>query len=96
MASTGKSTVTAPRLKKAKVVIVRTEWNKAVVDSLFEGCKKVLGASDVSFVDILVPGAFEIPFSNDRSKRRSELRESIYELSMRNLYIYPAEEQNKR
>ena len=63
MASTGKAESTTPKLKKAKIVIVRTEWNKAIVDSLFEGCKKILNANGISFVDYIVPGAFEIPFT---------------------------------
>ncbi len=50
-------------LKNACVVIVRTEWNAAIVDALEKGCKSVLekaGACDARVVT--VPGAFEIPF----------------------------------
>jgi len=48
--------------KDACVVIVRTEWNASIVDKLEEGCRKVLTASNVPFVVLTVPGAFEIPF----------------------------------
>jgi 6,7-dimethyl-8-ribityllumazine synthase len=47
----------------ACIVIVRTEWNAAVVNELEKGCLTVLkreGLSDVRVVT--VPGAFEIPF----------------------------------
>lgn len=47
----------------ACIVIIRTEWNAAVVDELEEGCKKVLIAHGVIKLKVLtVPGAFEIPF----------------------------------
>lgn len=49
--------------KNACIVIVRTEWNAAVVDRLEEGCKSILASNGVLDVRILtVPGAFEIPF----------------------------------
>lgn len=47
----------------ACVVIVKTEWNAAIVDELERGCRAALeeaGACD--FKVITVPGAFEIPF----------------------------------
>ncbi len=47
----------------ACVVIVRTEWNAAIVDELENGCRKVLsqyGTGEIKTV--FVPGAFEIPF----------------------------------
>ncbi|HZE83643.1 MAG TPA: 6,7-dimethyl-8-ribityllumazine synthase [Puia sp.] len=47
----------------ACIVIVRTEWNAAIVDELEKGCRKVLASANVaSFKVITVPGAFEIPF----------------------------------
>ena len=50
--------------KNACVVIVRTEWNAAIVDKLEEGCRKVLEQQGVHIVETLtVPGAFEIPYS---------------------------------
>jgi 6,7-dimethyl-8-ribityllumazine synthase len=63
MASTGKAQSKTPGLKKAKIVIVRTEWNRGIVDSLYDGCKKILDANGIKFLDIIVPGAFEIPFT---------------------------------
>lgn len=49
--------------RNACIVIVRTEWNAAVVDELESGCKKVLKAQEVNNIKVLtVPGAFEIPF----------------------------------
>ncbi len=49
--------------KGACVVIVRTEWNAAIIDKLEEGCTRVLAAHNVKKVKIItVPGAFEIPF----------------------------------
>lgn len=50
--------------KGARVVIVRTEWNAAIIDKLEEGCTRVLAAQKVDNVQIItVPGAFEIPFA---------------------------------
>lgn len=47
----------------ACVVIVRTEWNAAVVDELEAGCKKTLEQYKVGrVITVMVPGAFEIPF----------------------------------
>jgi 6,7-dimethyl-8-ribityllumazine synthase len=63
MSSTGKSTAVKPKIKNASVVIVRTEWNSAIVDELFTGCRKILESSKIDCRDIVVPGAFEIPFA---------------------------------
>lgn len=50
-------------LKDACVVIVRTEWNAAIVDKLEEGCKKALAAQGIEKAKVItVPGAFEMPF----------------------------------
>jgi 6,7-dimethyl-8-ribityllumazine synthase len=49
--------------KDACVVIVRTEWNAAIVDKLEEGCKRILLQQGIEKLKIItVPGAFEIPF----------------------------------
>jgi 6,7-dimethyl-8-ribityllumazine synthase len=48
--------------KDACVVIVRTEWNAAIVDKLEEGCKKILDQQGIRSKLITVPGAVEIPF----------------------------------
>lgn len=47
----------------ACVVIVRTEWNAAVVDRLEQGCHKVFSELGIQNIVVLkVPGAVEIPF----------------------------------
>jgi 6,7-dimethyl-8-ribityllumazine synthase len=46
----------------ACVVMVRTEWNAAVVDALEEGCRRIVESAGVSCRVLTVPGAFEIPF----------------------------------
>ncbi len=49
--------------KDACVVIVRTEWNAAIVDALESGCTKALASAGACNIKIItVPGAFEIPF----------------------------------
>jgi 6,7-dimethyl-8-ribityllumazine synthase len=50
--------------RDACVVIVRTEWNAAIVDELERGCLKVLHEQNAKCITILnVPGAVEIPFA---------------------------------
>ena len=63
MSSSGKSKTATPRLKNASVVVVRTEWNASVVDELFAGCRKMLEQQQIEYIDLQVPGAFEIPFT---------------------------------
>lgn len=49
--------------KDAFIVIVRTEWNSAIVDKLEQGCIKILQQYGMQNYKIInVPGAFEIPF----------------------------------
>jgi 6,7-dimethyl-8-ribityllumazine synthase len=50
-------------LKDALVVLVKTEWNQAIVDELEKGCVSVLKESGVESETIVVPGAVEIPFA---------------------------------
>jgi 6,7-dimethyl-8-ribityllumazine synthase len=48
----------------ACVVIVKTEWNSAIVDELEAGAKKVLAKNGLrNVVSVTVPGAVEIPFA---------------------------------
>lgn len=47
----------------AFAVMVKTEWNSAVIDRLEEGCAGVLSAAGVKHRTITVPGAFEIAFA---------------------------------
>jgi 6,7-dimethyl-8-ribityllumazine synthase len=49
-------------IKDALVVLVKTEWNAAIVNELEEGCKRVLEQYGVAIKTITVPGAVEIPF----------------------------------
>jgi 6,7-dimethyl-8-ribityllumazine synthase len=50
--------------KDACVVLVRTEWNAAIVDELEKGCINKLKELKVKkIVSITVPGAVEIPFA---------------------------------
>ncbi len=47
----------------AFVVIVRTEWNAAIVDKLQQGCINILNHYNIKKIKVInVPGAFEIPF----------------------------------
>ena len=50
--------------KDAFIIIIKTEWNAAIVDKLEEGCLFILNKYQMSnFKVITVPGAFEIPFA---------------------------------
>ena len=47
----------------ACVVIVRTEWNAAIVDELEKGCKKILNEHGITSIKVInILGAVEIPF----------------------------------
>ena len=49
--------------KDACIVIVRTEWNVAIIDKLEHGCKQALSENGIHQIkSITVPGAFELPF----------------------------------
>ena len=65
MASQGNTSLSKgiPSIKDAFVVIVKTEWNAAIVNKLEAAVKKVLKANNISFKTITVPGAFEITFA---------------------------------
>lgn len=53
-----------PNTEDACIVLVKTEWNAAVVDELEKGCQRILSAHHVrKIVTIVVPGAFEVPFA---------------------------------
>jgi 6,7-dimethyl-8-ribityllumazine synthase len=57
-----KTAPAASDLQGVPVVIVRTEWNDAIVGALEKGCLGVLERSGAMISVITVPGAFEIPF----------------------------------
>jgi 6,7-dimethyl-8-ribityllumazine synthase len=49
--------------KNACIVLIKTEWNAAIVDELEKGCREKLEALKVKkIITVTVPGAFEIPF----------------------------------
>jgi 6,7-dimethyl-8-ribityllumazine synthase len=53
-----------PSKKDACIVIVKTEWNAAIVNALESGCTQTLTQSGVRNIIVLtVPGAIEIPFA---------------------------------
>jgi 6,7-dimethyl-8-ribityllumazine synthase len=68
--------ITAGILQKdACIIIVRTEWNAAIVDKLEEGCLRVLATNKMdNYKVITVPGAFEIPFAIKSFWDASELQ----------------------
>jgi 6,7-dimethyl-8-ribityllumazine synthase len=50
--------------KNACIVLVKTEWNAAIVDQLERGCIAVLEKYGIAETIVLeVPGAVEIPFA---------------------------------
>ena len=49
--------------KDALVVLIKTEWNAAIVDELENGCKQILQQYGIRNKTITVPGAVEIPFA---------------------------------
>ncbi len=66
--------------KDACVVLVKTEWNAAIVDELEKGCThklKDLGVKKI--ITITVPGAIEIPFTiknyweNSKKKKKPDV-----------------------
>jgi 6,7-dimethyl-8-ribityllumazine synthase len=64
MATKGNTSVNKgiPLIKDAFVVIVKTEWNAAIVNKLEAGAKKILKAQNIAVKTVTVPGAVEIPF----------------------------------
>lgn len=51
-------------IQNACIIIVKTEWNNAIVDELERGCRETLEENKVlHIITITVPGAVEIPFA---------------------------------
>jgi 6,7-dimethyl-8-ribityllumazine synthase len=46
----------------ARVVIVKTNWNKHITDALADGCKRLLEQYGVEVLERTVPGAVELTF----------------------------------
>lgn len=57
------STTDIPHITGSSIVIVRTEWNEAIVSALETGCREVLDQTGVLYRVVTTPGAFEIPFA---------------------------------
>ena len=51
------------KLKDALIILVKTEWNAAIVDELEAGCKRILELYNIKMKTLTVPGAVEIPFA---------------------------------
>jgi len=60
------------KLKDALIILVKTEWNAAVVDELEAGCKRILDLYDIKMKTLTVPGAIEIPFAVKQSYGNSK------------------------
>ena len=57
-------TASLKNLSGARVAIVSTEWNEAIIAGLMEGCLHVLGDLGAIIThNLKVPGAIEIPFA---------------------------------
>ena len=65
MATKGNTSVNKgiPLIKDAFVVLVKTEWNAAIVNKLEAGAKSVFKAQGIRSLTLTVPGAVEIPFA---------------------------------
>jgi 6,7-dimethyl-8-ribityllumazine synthase len=57
------TTAAMPGVKGACIVVIRTEWNDAIVSALESGCRQTLEQSGIDYRVVIVPGAFEIPFA---------------------------------
>jgi 6,7-dimethyl-8-ribityllumazine synthase len=67
-----------PSIKDAFVVIVKTEWNAAIVIRLEAGVKKIFGEQEIKYKVLTVPGAVEIPFAVKQHYRFSKTRPDAY------------------
>jgi 6,7-dimethyl-8-ribityllumazine synthase len=67
-----------PSIKDAFVVIVKTEWNAAIVNRLEAGVKKIFGEQEIKYKVLTVPGAVEIPFAVKQHYRFSKTRPDAY------------------
>lgn len=67
--------------KNACIVLVKTEWNAAIVDELESGCRQQLEKLKVKkIITLTIPGAFEIPFAikNYWEKTRKKKRPDAF------------------
>ncbi len=65
MASKGNKTLNKgiPQIEDAFIIIVKTEWNKHIVDKLEKGVINIFKQQNISYKTLSVPGAVEIPFA---------------------------------
>lgn len=68
------------KMKDALVVLVKTEWNAAIVNELELGCMRVLEQYDVRWKTLIVPGAVEIPFAINQAWAGSNVPEAFIAL----------------
>jgi 6,7-dimethyl-8-ribityllumazine synthase len=69
--------------KDAFIVLVKTEWNAAIVDELEKGClSKLMETGTKKIITVTVPGAVEIPFAIksywDHSKGKKKKRPDAF------------------
>ena len=60
------------KLKDALIILVKTEWNAAIVDELEAGCKRILDRYEIRMKTLTVPGAVEIPFAIKQAYEHSK------------------------
>ncbi|WP_300599743.1 6,7-dimethyl-8-ribityllumazine synthase [Niabella sp.] len=58
--------------ENACVVLVKTEWNAAIVDALEDGCKRIFDQYKIRYQTLVVPGAVELPFAIKRHWERTK------------------------
>ncbi|HOZ98510.1 MAG TPA: 6,7-dimethyl-8-ribityllumazine synthase [Niabella sp.] len=75
MASTGNNTLINDNIgifkRDAFIVLVKTEWNAAIVDELENGCMNILREHQARVEVLTVPGCVEIPFAINRHWRKA-------------------------
>jgi 6,7-dimethyl-8-ribityllumazine synthase len=55
----------------AKVVVVKTAWNKHIIDELEKGVEEICAANNITISKtLIVPGAVEIPFAIQATYKR--------------------------
>src|SRR5215218_3487305 len=58
-------------VKDAFVILIKTEWNAAIVDELERGCFEILKRCGIQWRTVVVPGAVEIPFAIQQCRANS-------------------------
>ncbi|WP_066401713.1 6,7-dimethyl-8-ribityllumazine synthase [Flavisolibacter tropicus] len=64
-----------PQIKDALVVLVKTEWNAAIINELENGCLRILHEQGIHTKTIVVPGAVEIPFAIQHYHKEAKKKE---------------------